>query len=84
VNICEGVISQKSLRGEPTCSDVSLSNISIPYTSDDTRILSFAKDTDFIIYRSKSADSRPDLSGADLKGFRGYVPKIFVREWKIL
>jgi hypothetical protein len=42
---------------------VSLAKTLIRYTSDDTRILSFAKNVDCEIY-SKSAGSRPDLWGA--------------------
>jgi hypothetical protein len=44
---------------------VSLSKTLLLYTSDDARILSFAKDTKCVIY-SKSAGSRPDLWGAEV------------------
>jgi hypothetical protein len=42
---------------------VSLSKTLLLYSSDDARILSFAKDMKCVIY-SKSAGSRPDLWGA--------------------
>jgi hypothetical protein len=44
---------------------ISLSKTLILYASGDARILSFAKDTDCVIY-SKSAGSRPDLWGAEV------------------
>jgi hypothetical protein len=84
VFICEGMISDKRLCGDTTSDPVSLSKALIPYTSDDTRILSFVKETDCVIYSSKSAGSRPDLWGAEKKGIRGYIPKRFVTEGKIL
>jgi hypothetical protein len=69
VYISEGMTSEKRLCGDTTSSDPgSLSKPLIPYTSDDTRILSCAKDTDCVIYSSKSSGSRPELWGAGIKG----------------
>ncbi|KAJ9598424.1 hypothetical protein L9F63_010899, partial [Diploptera punctata] len=77
-------ISNKRLCGDPTCSlPVSMAKTLLQYVSDDSRLLSFRKNVDVVIY-SKSAGSKPDLWGAEIKGKRGYIPKGFVREYKIL
>ncbi|XP_069704271.1 transport and Golgi organization protein 1-like isoform X2 [Periplaneta americana] len=81
--VCEGRISDKRLCGDPTCSEpVSSGKTLIRYISDDPRVLTFDKNVDCTIY-SKSAGSKPDLWGAEIKGKRGYVPKGFVREHNI-
>ncbi|XP_063242317.1 transport and Golgi organization protein 1 [Bacillus rossius redtenbacheri] len=80
----EDRISNFRLCGDPKCSEpVSFAKTLIRYTSDDKRILSFEHGVDVVIY-SKSAGSRLDLWGAEIKGKRGYVPKGLVREQKII
>jgi hypothetical protein len=44
---------------------VSIAKTLIPYTSNDARVLSFAKNVDCVIY-SKSAGSKQDLWGAEV------------------
>lgn len=53
------------------------------YSGDDSQLLSFKINEDIKIY-SKSAGSRVDLWGAEIRGKRGYVPVAFVKEYKVL
>ncbi|KAF2885322.1 hypothetical protein ILUMI_20854 [Ignelater luminosus] len=77
-------ISDKRLCANQDCTEpISLGKTLMRYGSPDLRILSFAPNEDVIIL-SKSAGSRADLWGAEIKGKRGYIPKSHVREYKIL
>ncbi|XP_026477689.1 transport and Golgi organization protein 1-like, partial [Ctenocephalides felis] len=70
--------------GDPACLEpVSTGRTLVDYPSGDRDILSFKKNVKVIVF-SKSAGSREDLWGVEINGVRGYVPKRFVREDKIL
>uniref|UniRef100_A0A6M2DGM8 Putative transport and golgi organization protein 1 isoform x3 n=1 Tax=Xenopsylla cheopis TaxID=163159 RepID=A0A6M2DGM8_XENCH len=84
INSSLGLLSDKRLCGDPACLEpVSTGRTLVDYPSGDNDILSFRKNVKVIVY-SKSAGSREDLWGVEINGVRGYVPKRFVREDKIL
>ncbi|XP_069950207.1 uncharacterized protein [Cherax quadricarinatus] len=64
---------------EPISKGLSL----LGYHSIDKQILSFPINAEVTVY-SKEAGSRKDLWGVEIKGKRGYVPKRYIRENKIL
>nr|CAI5847887.1 unnamed protein product [Callosobruchus analis] len=79
-----GQISDKRLCVDEKCQEpVSLAKTLIRYSSPDPRILSFLPNVDVKIF-SKEAGTRTDLWGAEINGKRGYVPKIYIRESKVL
>lgn len=62
---------------------VSLAKTTLRYASPDHRVLSFSHNEQVKIY-SKEAGSVQNLWGAEIKGKRGYIPKNFVKEYKML
>ncbi|KAK9877016.1 hypothetical protein WA026_016043 [Henosepilachna vigintioctopunctata] len=83
-NFCNTQISDKRLCIDAECSSpVSFAKTLTRYFAKDSYHLSFKPNEEVIIY-SKSAGSKMDLWGAEIKGKRGYIPYTMVREYKVL
>ncbi|XP_049823142.1 transport and Golgi organization protein 1 isoform X2 [Aethina tumida] len=84
LNNANAQISDKRLCVDADCSvPVSYAKTLLRYSSPDSRILSFGPNEDVTIY-SKHAGSDTNLWGAEINGKRGYIPKLHVREYRIL
>ncbi|CAH0554555.1 unnamed protein product [Brassicogethes aeneus] len=84
LNNANGQISDKRLCYDEKCSvPISYAKTLLSYSSPDARILSFLSNEEVKIY-SKSAGSDASLWGAEIRGKRGYVPKMHVREYRVL
>ncbi|KAG5867825.1 hypothetical protein JTB14_028230 [Gonioctena quinquepunctata] len=77
-------ISDKRLCIDKDCKKpISLARTLLNYNSPDPRILSFSANEEVKIF-SKGAGSLPNLWGAEIKGKRGYVPAMHIREKRVL
>ncbi|XP_076065514.1 transport and golgi organization 1 isoform X3 [Oratosquilla oratoria] len=77
-------LSGTRLCGDPMCKEpVSRGKTVLQYISPDADILSFPNNADVLIYSKDSGDNK-DLWGVQIRGKRGYAPKKFIRELKIL
>ncbi|XP_033180702.1 transport and Golgi organization protein 1 isoform X3 [Bombus impatiens] len=81
---CSSVLSDKRLCYDPDCSEpVSLARTTIRYTPNEAGLLSCNINEKVIVY-SKEAGKRNDLWGVEINGRHGYIPKTFLKEYKIL
>ncbi|XP_029163127.1 transport and Golgi organization protein 1 isoform X2 [Nylanderia fulva] len=81
---CLAALSDKQLCYDPACSEpISLAKTILVYTSNDHEIMSFGVNVDVKVF-SKSAGKRTDLWGVEINGKRGFAPKQFLKEYKIL
>uniref|UniRef100_T1JGN8 ADF-H domain-containing protein n=1 Tax=Strigamia maritima TaxID=126957 RepID=T1JGN8_STRMM len=77
-------ISDLRLCSDANCNaQISEARTLLVYHSSDPHILSFQKNIAVKVF-SKSAGTNPDLWGAEISGKRGYVPKNFIREQRII
>ncbi|KRT82015.1 hypothetical protein AMK59_5803, partial [Oryctes borbonicus] len=80
----EPKISDKRLCANENCTKpISHAKTILKYTSGDHGVLSFDQNVEVIVY-SKSAGSNADLWGVEINGIRGYAPKGFLRETRVL
>ncbi|CAG9834768.1 unnamed protein product [Diabrotica balteata] len=78
------LISDKRLCVNEDCSEpISLAKTLLGYNRPEKYMLSFRPNTNIKVF-SKEAGSRPDLWGVEINGERGYIPKSYVREYKML
>ncbi|XP_033351392.1 transport and Golgi organization protein 1 isoform X6 [Bombus vosnesenskii] len=81
---CSSVLSDKRLCYDPDCSEpVSLARTTIRYTPNEAGLLSCNINEKVTVY-SKEAGKRSDLWGVEINGRHGYIPKTFLKEYKIL
>ncbi|XP_015121893.1 transport and Golgi organization protein 1 isoform X2 [Diachasma alloeum] len=81
---CTPKISDKRLCYDAECTvPISEAKTVSMYHSRDKDVLSFPLNVDVLVY-SKEAGDRQDLWGVEIQGKRGYAPKSFLREKKIL
>ncbi|XP_017877099.1 transport and Golgi organization protein 1 isoform X1 [Ceratina calcarata] len=81
---CFSALSDKRLCYDPNCSEpVSLARTSIKYMPNEPGLLPFDVNVIVKVY-SKEAGNRTDLWGVEINGKHGYVPKEFLKEYKIL
>ncbi|XP_033314958.1 transport and Golgi organization protein 1 isoform X1 [Bombus bifarius] len=81
---CSSVLSDKRLCYDPDCSEpVSLARTTIRYTPNEAGLLSCNINEKVTVY-SKEAGKRNDLWGVEINGRHGYIPKTFLKEYKIL
>ncbi|GJQ84031.1 Tango1 [Trypoxylus dichotomus] len=80
----EPKISDKRLCANENCTKpISHAKTILKYLSGDHGVLSFDQNVDVVVY-SKSAGSNMDLWGVEIKGVRGYAPKGYIRETRVL
>ncbi|XP_034943993.1 transport and Golgi organization protein 1 isoform X2 [Chelonus insularis] len=84
ISPCTPLISDKRLCYDPDCSEVvSIAKTIINYNAKEPDIMSFPLNVDVKVF-SKSAGTRDDLWGVEIEGKRGYIPKKFLREKKVI
>ncbi|CAL7944532.1 unnamed protein product [Xylocopa violacea] len=84
ISQCSSALSDKRLCYDPDCSEpVSLARTSIKYIPNEPGLLPFDVNVKVKVY-SKEAGNRTDLWGVEINGKHGYVPKLFLKEYKIL
>ncbi|CAK9805458.1 Transport and Golgi organization protein 1 [Anthophora plagiata] len=84
ISQCSSALSDKRLCYDPNCSEpVSLAKTLINYYPNEPGLLSFDINVDVKVH-SKEAGKRNDLWGVEINGKHGYVPKSFLKEYKIL
>ncbi|XP_076749333.1 transport and golgi organization 1 isoform X2 [Xylocopa sonorina] len=84
ISQCSSALSDKRLCYDPDCSEpVSLARTSIKYIPNEPGLLPFDVNVQVKVY-SKEAGNRTDLWGVEINGKHGYVPKLFLKEYKIL
>ncbi|CAH1790999.1 unnamed protein product, partial [Owenia fusiformis] len=77
-------ISTEQLCGDESCEEtISIARTIGRHSSSDDRFLNFEIGRSIRV-QSKGAGDRPDLWSGELNGKRGYFPKNFVQEYKIL
>ncbi|XP_043512712.1 transport and Golgi organization protein 1 isoform X3 [Frieseomelitta varia] len=83
ISQCSSVLSDKRLCYDPKCSEpISLARTTIKYSPNEAGLLAF-KINDKVTVYSKEAGRRKDLWGVEINGNHGYIPKSFVKEYKI-
>ncbi|XP_032689791.1 transport and Golgi organization protein 1 isoform X2 [Odontomachus brunneus] len=81
---CLAALSDKQLCYDPNCSEViSLAKTILAYVANDREVMSFGINEDVKVF-SKGAGKRTDLWGVEINGKRGFAPKTFLNEYKIL
>nr|XP_012149900.1 PREDICTED: transport and Golgi organization protein 1 isoform X1 [Megachile rotundata] len=84
ISQCSSALSNKRLCYNPDCSEpVSLARTTIKYAPNEPGLLKFDISAEVKVY-SKEAGNRTDLWGVEINGKRGYVPKSFLKEYKII
>ncbi|XP_076665607.1 LOW QUALITY PROTEIN: transport and golgi organization 1 [Andrena cerasifolii] len=84
ISQCSSALSNKRLCYDHDCSEpVSLARTSIRYNPNEPGILPFDVNVKVKVY-SKEAGNRTDLWGVEINGKRGYAPKKFLKEYRIL
>ncbi|CAH1118904.1 unnamed protein product [Phaedon cochleariae] len=80
--ICD--ISEKRICVDENCKEpISLAKTLLRYSSPEPGVLSFSPNADVTIF-SKDVDSKKGYWEVEINGKRGYVPKTYIRESKIL
>ncbi|KAI4472618.1 hypothetical protein M0802_016644, partial [Mischocyttarus mexicanus] len=81
---CSSILSDKRLCYDPKCSEpVSLARTTLTYVAGEKGMVTVPMSNIVTVY-SKGAGKRPDLWGIEFNGSRGYIPKNFLMEYKIL
>nr|KAF7390342.1 hypothetical protein H0235_017504 [Vespula pensylvanica] len=81
---CSSILSDKRLCYDSKCSEpVSFARTTLKYTAGEKGMVSVPMSEVVTVY-SKGAGKRPDLWGIEFGGNRGYIPKNFLKEFKIL
>ncbi|XP_012218801.1 transport and Golgi organization protein 1 isoform X1 [Linepithema humile] len=84
ISQCLAALSDKQLCYDSNCSEpVSLAKTIMAYVPNDRELMSFANNVDVKVF-SKGAGKRIDLWGVEINGKRGFVPRSFLKEYKIL
>ncbi|XP_076632872.1 transport and golgi organization 1 [Colletes latitarsis] len=84
ISPCLSTLSNERLCYDQECSvPVSLARTTIKYHAKEAELLSFDINAEVTVY-SKDAGNRTDLWGVEINGKRGYAPKSFLKEYKIL
>ncbi|XP_054004129.1 LOW QUALITY PROTEIN: transport and Golgi organization protein 1 [Hylaeus anthracinus] len=84
ISPCSSALSNERLCYDAECSvPVSLARTSLKYSPNEAGLLPFDINVEVKVY-SKEAGSRTDLWGVEINGKRGYAPKSFLKEHKIL
>ncbi|XP_015185829.1 PREDICTED: transport and Golgi organization protein 1 isoform X1 [Polistes dominula] len=84
ISECSSILSDKRLCYDPKCSEpVSLARTTLTYVAGEKGMVTVPISTIVTVY-SKGAGKRPDLWGVEFNGNRGYIPKNFLKEYKIL
>ncbi|XP_011335987.2 transport and Golgi organization protein 1 isoform X2 [Ooceraea biroi] len=81
---CTAALSDKQLCYDPNCSEpISLARTILAYNANDREVLSFKKHVSVTVF-SKGAGKRTDLWGVEINGQRGFAPRSFLNEYKVL
>ncbi|KAL2711960.1 protein PFC0760c [Vespula squamosa] len=81
---CSSILSDKRLCYDLKCSEpVSFARTTLKYTAGEKGMVSVPMSEVVTVY-SKGAGRRPDLWGIEFNGNRGYIPKNFLKEFKVL
>ncbi|XP_071568227.1 uncharacterized protein Tango1 [Temnothorax nylanderi] len=81
---CLAALSDKQLCSDPNCSEpISLARTILAYRANDREVMSFGSNADVKVF-SKGAGKRTDLWGVEINGKRGFAPKSFLNEYKVL
>ncbi|XP_077256353.1 transport and golgi organization 1 isoform X2 [Temnothorax americanus] len=81
---CLAALSDKQLCYDPNCSEpISLARTTLAYRTNDREVMSFGSNADVKVF-SKGAGKRTDLWGVEINGKRGFAPKSFLNEYKVL
>ncbi|XP_012535669.2 transport and Golgi organization protein 1 isoform X2 [Monomorium pharaonis] len=81
---CLGALSDKQLCCDPNCSvPISLAKTTLAYQANDPEVMSFNVNVNVKVF-SKGAGKRTDLWGVEINGKRGFAPKTFLNEYKVL
>ncbi|KAL6435813.1 hypothetical protein ACFW04_005586 [Cataglyphis niger] len=84
ISQCLATLSDKQLCYDPDCSEpISLAKTILAYAANDREVMSFGINADVKVF-SKGAGKRTDLWGVEINGKRGFAPKAFLNEYKIL
>nr|XP_034190045.1 transport and Golgi organization protein 1 [Osmia lignaria] len=84
ISQCSSALSDKRLCYNPDCSEpVSLARTTIKYIPNEPGLLKFDVSVKVTVY-SKEAGNRTDLWGVEINGKHGYVPKRFLKEYKVI
>ncbi|KAM0724873.1 Transport and Golgi organization protein 1 [Formica fusca] len=84
ISQCLAALSDRQLCYDPNCSEpVSLARTTLAYVANDHEVMSFGINADVKVF-SKGAGKRTDLWGVEINGKRGFAPKGFLNEYKIL
>ncbi|KAG5317204.1 TGO1 protein, partial [Pseudoatta argentina] len=77
-------LSDKQLCYDPNCSEpISLARTILAYRANDHEVMSFGVNVDVKVF-SKGSGKRTDLWGVEINGKRGFAPKSFLNEYKVL
>ncbi|XP_018406218.1 PREDICTED: transport and Golgi organization protein 1 isoform X1 [Cyphomyrmex costatus] len=84
ISLCLAALSDKQLCYNPDCSEpVSLARTILAYSANDLEVMSFGVNVDVKVF-SKGSGKRTDLWGVEINGKRGFAPKSFLKEYKVL
>ncbi|KAL6257027.1 hypothetical protein P5V15_011962 [Pogonomyrmex californicus] len=84
ISQCLAALSDKQLCYDPNCSEpISMARTIIAYSANDREVMSFGINADVKVF-SKGAGKRTDLWGVEINGKRGFAPKSFLKEYKVL
>ncbi|XP_018359614.1 PREDICTED: transport and Golgi organization protein 1 [Trachymyrmex cornetzi] len=84
ISLCLAALSDKQLCYDPNCSEpVSLARTILAYNANDREVMSFGVNVDVKVF-SKGSGKRTDLWGVEINGERGFAPKAFLNEYKVL
>ncbi|KYN31997.1 Transport and Golgi organization protein 1 [Trachymyrmex septentrionalis] len=84
ISLCLAALSDKQLCYDPNCSEpVSLARTILAYRANDRDVMSFGVNVDVKVF-SKGSGKRTDLWGIEINGKRGFAPKAFLNEYKVL
>ncbi|XP_018311461.1 transport and Golgi organization protein 1 [Mycetomoellerius zeteki] len=84
ISLCLAALSDKQLCYDPNCSEpVSLARTIIAYRANDREVMSFGVNVEVKVF-SKGSGKRTDLWGIEINGKRGFAPKAFLNEYKVL
>ncbi|XP_011694210.1 PREDICTED: transport and Golgi organization protein 1 isoform X2 [Wasmannia auropunctata] len=84
IPVCLAALSDKQLCYDPNCSEpISLARTILAYATNDPEVMSFRANVDVKVF-SKGAGKRTDLWGVEINGKRGFAPKTFLKEYKVL
>ncbi|XP_012062298.1 PREDICTED: transport and Golgi organization protein 1 [Atta cephalotes] len=84
ISLCLAALSDKQLCYDPNCSEpVSLAKTILSYRANDREVMSFGINVDVKVF-SKGSGKRTDLWGVEINGKRGFAPKSFLNEYKVL